>query len=110
MSTVLTIRCPIIKGKLTLESNPMNPSEYMVTGTNYVPMTYTANTLGDAVNTLMLRLSSLTLSPEAQARRKARGKKMAESHANRIAEASRNGKRNRKPETKPADLESVVTQ
>lgn len=107
MSTTLTIRCPIIKGKLTLESNPMNPDEYRVSGNNYVPMTYGANNLGDAVNTLMLRLSSLTLSPEAQARRKARGKKMSEAHANRAAEAARKGSRQRKPEQKPADSESV---
>ena len=107
MSTTLTIRCPIIKGKLTLESNPMDPEEYRVCGTNYTPMSFGANNLGDAVNTLMLRLSSLSLSPEAQARRKARGKKMSEAHANRAAELSRKANRNRKPEQKPSDLESV---
>lgn len=108
MSTVLTIRCPIIKGKLTLESNPMNPDEYRVSGTNYVPMTYGANNLGDAVNTLMLRLSSLTLSPEAQARRKARGKKMAEIHAQKSAASVKRTPRRKDSEQKPADLSSEV--
>ena len=93
MQTKVTIKCPIIKGKLTLEGSDTNSREFIVSGSGYMPVTIEASSLGGAVDTLMTQLHGLRLTPDAIARRKARGKARSETLARN---ASNNGKHSRK--------------
>lgn len=109
MQTQVTIRCPIIKGKLTLQGSDSNSSEFIVTGNGYMPVKIEATSLGGAVDTLMTQLHGLRLSPDAIARRKARSKARAETMA-RNAETNHKPRRQRGNNgTNPAVTETVTT-
>ena len=107
MQTQVTIRCPIIKGKLKLEGSDTNSREFIVAGAGYMPVKIEADSLGGAIDTLMTQLHGLRLSPEAIARRKARGKARSETLAKN---ANGNGKprvRQIRTQTNPTVSETV---
>ena len=102
MQTQVTIRCPIIKGKLKLEGSDTNSQEFVVSGNGYMPVKIEATSLGGAIDTLMTQLHGLRLSPDAIARRKARGKARSETLA-------RNAENNHKPRSRPTRTQTNPT-
>lgn len=109
MQTQVTIRCPIIKGRLKLEGSDTNSQEFVVSGHGYMPVKIGANSLGGAIDTLMTQLHGLRLSPDVIARRKARGRARSETLARN---ANGNGKPRVRPtrtQTNPTPSEGVST-
>lgn len=107
--TKVTLKCAAVKGVISIYGSPTNPRLFLCEGNSYVPIEVAADTLGEAVDRFMQQIHQLKRTPEAEARAKARGKKIQERIlANKVEEAKQSQSTKATNKTDPTTKQGSV--